>query len=214
MKYIQKGREPDSLTKWKQKLGKRTPDWKSFPQAIKNQVYESLLQEQGYICGYCGMSIARKQCHIEHFRPKSVYKPLTFEYTNLIASCQGEDEHRPRVPVHCGHKKQAWFDEELMISPLDPKCADYFNYSGFGEILPTNDLDKQKAANTTIQKLALSIDKLRKMRRAAIDAALQATSGLTDAEVQLLAQAYQKPDADGRNTPFSAAITYTLKQYF
>lgn len=58
MKYIQKGREPDSLTKWKQKLGKRTPDWKAFPQSIKNEVYQSLLQEQGYICGYCGMAIA------------------------------------------------------------------------------------------------------------------------------------------------------------
>lgn len=198
MKYIQKGREPDSLTKWKQKLGKKTPDWKAFPQSIKNEVYQSLLQEQGYICGYCGMAIARKQCHIEHFRPKSVYRHLTFEYTNLIASCQGEDEHKPRVPVHCGHKKQAWFDEELMISPLDRKCADYFKYSGFGEILPTDDLDKQPAAKTTIQKLALSIDKLRKMRRAAIDAVLQATSGLTDKEVQQLAQAYQKPDADAQ----------------
>jgi uncharacterized protein (TIGR02646 family) len=214
MKYIQKSREPDSLTKWKQKLGKRTPDWKSFPQAIKNEVYQSLLQEQGYICGYCGMSIARKQCHIEHFRPKSVYRHLTFDYTNFIASCQGEDEHRPRVPVHCGHKKHAWFDEELMISPLDPKCGEYFQYSGFGEILPSEHPDKQAAGKTTIQKLALNIDKLRKMRRAAIDAVLQATAGLTDEEIQLLTQAYLKPDADGRFTPFCVAITYTLKQYF
>ncbi|ARV57557.1 TIGR02646 family protein [Nostocales cyanobacterium HT-58-2] len=214
MKYIQKTQEPDSLTKWKQKLGKRTPDWKSFPQSIKNEVYQSLLQEQGFICCYCGMSIARKQCHIEHYRPKSVYRQLTFEYTNLIASCQGEDEHRPRVPVHCGHKKHAWFDEEMMISPLDPKCADYFKYSGFGEILPTDNPDKQIAAKTTIQKLALGIDKLRRMRRAAIDTALLGTDGLTDAEIQLLAQGYQKPDADGRYIPFSAAITYVLKQYF
>ncbi|MBW4591916.1 MAG: TIGR02646 family protein [Brasilonema angustatum HA4187-MV1] len=214
MKYIQKSKEPDSLTKWKHKLGSRTPDWKSFPQPVKNEVYHSLLQEQGFICCYCGMSIARKQCHIEHFRPKSVYKDLTFEYTNLIASCQGEDEHRPRVPVHCGHKKQAWFDEELMISPLDPKCVDYFKYSGFGEIIPTDDHDKQAAAKTTIQKLALGIDKLRNMRRAAIDATLLATDGLTATEIQLLAQGYEKPDADGRYTPFSAAIIYILKQYF
>ncbi|KAB8335131.1 TIGR02646 family protein [Scytonema tolypothrichoides VB-61278] len=214
MKYIHKSKEPDSFTKWKQKLGSRIPDWKSFPQPVKNEVYHSLLQEQGFVCCYCGMSIGRKQCHIEHFRPKSVYRDLTFEYTNLIASCQGEDEHKPRVPVHCGHKKQAWFDEELMISPLDPKCADYFKYSGFGEILPTDDKDKQAPAKTTIQKLALSIDKLRKMRRAAIDAVLMATDGLTATEVQLLTQGYQKPDANGRYTPFSAAITYILKQYF
>jgi uncharacterized protein (TIGR02646 family) len=214
MKHIQKSREPDSLTKWKQKLGSRIPDWKSFAKGVKDDVYFSLLQEQGYICCYCGRPIARKQCHIEHYRPKSVYKQLTFEYTNLIASCQGEDEDRPRVPVHCGHKKQAWFDEELMISPLDPNCPDYFKYSGSGEILPTDDPQKQASAKITIQKLALDINKLRKLRRAAIDAVLQATNGLTGAEIQLLAQAYDKQDSGGRFTPFSAAITYTLKQYF
>lgn len=214
MKYIQKSKEPDSLTKWKQKFGNRTPDWKSFAQSVKNDVYYSLLKEQGHICCYCGRTISRKECHIEHFRPKSVYRHLTFEYTNLIASCQGEDEDRPRVPVHCGHKKQAWFDEQLMISPLEPKCADYFKYSSFGEILPTDDPEKQPAAKTTIQKLALDINKLRKLRRAAIDAALLDMDGLTTEEIQLLAQAYGKPDKDGRCTPFSAVITYMLKQYF
>jgi uncharacterized protein (TIGR02646 family) len=213
MKYIQKKREPDTLTKWKQKR-ERIPDWKSFSKSVKDVVYYSLLEEQGYICCYCGRPIARKQCHIEHFKPKSVYKHLTFEYTNLIASCQGEDEERPRVPIHCGHKKQAWFDEELMISPLDKNCETYFKYSGFGEILPTDDPDKQAAAKTTIQKLALDINKLRKLRRAAIDAVLQATNGLTDEEIQLLAEAYNKRGSDGRYTPFCTAITYILKQYF
>jgi uncharacterized protein (TIGR02646 family) len=214
MKYIQKSQEPESLTKWNLKRGSRTTDWKSFSKGVKDDVYFSLLQEQGYICCYCGRPISRKQCHIEHFRPKSVYKHLTFEYTNLIASCQGEDEDRPRVPVHCGHKKLAWFDEELMISPLDPNCLKYFKYSGSGEILPTDDPQKQAPAKTTIQKLALDINKLRKLRRAAIDGVLQATNGLTGEEIQLLAQAYDKQDSSGRCTPFSAAITYILKQYF
>jgi uncharacterized protein (TIGR02646 family) len=214
MKPIQKNPQPESLTKWQQKLGNRTPDWKSFSKSVKDDVYDSLLQEQGYICCYCGRPISRNQCHIEHFRPKSVYRHLTFEYTNLIASCQGEDEDRPRVPVHCGHKKQAWFDEELMISPLEPKCGDYFKYSGFGEILPTDNPDKQVAAKTTIQKLALDINKLRKLRRAAVDAALQATDGLTPEDIQLLAQAYEQRDSDGKFTPFSATITYILNQYY
>ena len=214
MKYIKKNKEPSRLTAWNKKRGNKTPDWKNFTQLVKDEVYHALLKEQGYICCYCGRPIARKQCHIEHFKPKSVYKNLTFEYTNLIASCQGEDEQRPRVPVHCGHKKQAWFDEDLMVSPINPNCENFFKYSGFGEILPTDDPDMQAAAKTTIAKLALGIDKLRKLRRAAIDAVLQATSGLTDAEIQQLAEGYQKLDADGRYTPFCTVITYILKQYF
>lgn len=214
MKYIKKSQEPSSLTEWNKRRGNKTPNWKSFSQPVKNDVYYSLLKEQGYICCYCGRPISRKECHIEHFKPKSVYKELTFEYTNLIASCQGEDEERPRVPVHCGHKKQAWYDEELMVSPLNPKCADFFRYSGFGEILPVDDPDKQLAAKTTITKLALDINKLRKLRRVAIDTAMQASQSLTDTEIQQLAQGFQQLDAEGRYTPFCHVIAYVLEQYF
>ncbi len=214
MKYIKKNQEPSSLTAWNKRQVKKKPNWNSFTKSVKSDVYAELLKEQGYICGYCGISITRKNCHIEHFRPKSVYTELTFEYRNLIASCQGEDLVRPTKPVHCGHKKGAWFDEELMISPLDPKCGDYFKYSGFGEILPTDDIDKQLAAKTTIGRLALNIDKLKEMRRVAIDAVLQVTEGLSDEEIQILAQAYQQVDKEGRYTPFWATVAYTFKQFF
>ena len=214
MKHIQKDPEPGSLTSYNQRLGNRTPNWKSFNKSVKTDVYHALLKEQGYICCYCGISIARKNCHIEHYRPKSKYKHLTFNYTNLIASCQGEDEQRPTKPVHCGHKKGGWFDEDLMISPLDPKCPDYFKYTGSGEILATDNPDKQDAAETTIHRLALNINKLTKMRRKAIDAALQVVQGLDDTEIKILAQAYQELDSEGRYTPFWAAIAYTFKQYF
>ncbi len=101
-----------------------------------------------------------------------------------------------------------------MVSPLNPSCEDFFKYSGFGEILPTDDLDKQAAAKTTIAKLALDISKLRKLRRTAIDAALQAIQGLNDAEIQQLTQGFLALDAEGRYTPFCEVIAYILKQYF
>ncbi|MBF2063549.1 MAG: TIGR02646 family protein [Calothrix sp. C42_A2020_038] len=212
MKYIQKNQQPQSLIDWNQRRGGQIRDWKSFTKSVKNDVYQSLLKEQGFICAYCSRPITRNDCHIEHFRPKSVYKELTFEYTNLIASCQGEDEKKPRTPVHCGHKKGAWFDEELMISPLDPNCETYFKYSGSGEIIAA-DGDKQAAAKTTITKLALDIDKLRRLRRTAIDTVIQITEGLDDAEIQQLIHGYQKPDNTGRLTPFCDVIVYILQQY-
>jgi predicted ATP-binding protein involved in virulence len=90
----------------------------------------------------------------------------------------------------------------------------YIRYSGSGEILPTDDPDKQAAAITTIEKLGLDIDKLRAMRREAIDGVLLAIDGLTDEEIQQLAQGYAQPDANGRYTPFCAAIAYILQLYF
>lgn len=214
MKYIQKNSEPSSLTQWNSKRSNQTKNWKSFNKSVKDDVAYSLLNEQGYICCYCGISISRRKSHIEHYRPKSKYTHLTFEYKNLISSCQGEDEQRPTKPVHCGHKKGGWFDEELMISPQDPNCEKYFKYSGSGDIIPSDNPDIKEAAETTIQYLALNINKLKKMRRVAIDAALFAVEGLSEEEVKQLARAYQQRDEDGRYTPFSAVIGYVLQQYF
>ncbi|MEH2423792.1 MAG: retron system putative HNH endonuclease [Nostoc sp.] len=212
MKYIKKGAKPISLTKWNKKLGGKILPWIKFKQSVKNDVFKALLCEQGYICCYCGASITRNECHIEHLKPKSIYTHLTYEYTNLMVSCQGEDQ--PRVPVHCGHRKDNWYDGSLMVSPLEITCADFFKYPTSGEIQATDDPAKKAAAETTIEKLALNISKLQNMRRLAIDAALLATDGLTEAEIQLLAQGYEELDANGQYTPFCAAISYFFKNYF
>ncbi|MEO0686206.1 MAG: retron system putative HNH endonuclease, partial [Cyanobacteria bacterium J06649_11] len=205
MKHIEKGPEPQSLTSYNKKVSANTK-WKSFNRKVKNDVYDTILHEQGYICCYCGIRISRKKCHIEHYRPKSKYTHLTFAYSNLISSCQGEDEKRPTKPVHCGHKKGGWFDEELMISPLDPNCSSYFRYTGAGEILPSENSERQEAAETTIKMLALDINKLKKMRRKAVDGVIQATQGLSKKEIKQLAEAWLDRDSSGRYEPFWATI--------
>jgi uncharacterized protein (TIGR02646 family) len=224
MRYIKKGTEPSTLTDWKERQKNRGKPltWKTFRRRIpvKNDVYNALLREQGYICCYCGMRINRDTSHFEHLKPKSTYTRLVLDYTNLLVSCKGESEdsgeseEEHRKPLHCGHIKDDWYDEHLMVSPLDANCADFFRYSGSGEILPTDDPDKQAAAKTTIEKLGLDIDKLRAMRREAIDAALLDIEKFTDEEIRKLAQSYEQLDADGRYTPFCAAIAYILNQYF
>ncbi|MBD2182404.1 TIGR02646 family protein [Planktothrix sp. FACHB-1355] len=216
MKYIRKGEEPEEFTNWK---NLENDDWKpswddNFQAPQKPVVHQALLREQGYICCYCGMRITRETSHIEHLKPRSIYPDLALDYTNLMASCQGESEEPPPQPVHCGHKKYDWYDEHLMVSPLYPNCQDFFRYLGSGDIEPTDESDKQAAAETTIDKLGLDIPKLTRMRREAIVGILLAIEGLTNEEIQLLFQAFEQPDANGRYTPFFAAIAYTLKQYF
>ena len=220
MRYIRKSDEPESFTAWKERQKNRGNPltWKAFRRrvTVKNDVYDALLREQGFICCYCGMQITRDTSHFEHFKPKSniTYGHLVLDYTNLLVSCKGESEEEHRVPVHCGHKKDDWYDEHLMVSPLDENCASFFRYAASGEILPTDELDKQQAAKTTIEKLGLDIEKLRLIRSAAIDGALLAIEGLTDEEKLLFAQGYEKPNANGQYEEFCAAISYILNQYF
>ncbi len=120
--------------------------------------------------------------HIEHLKPRKHYPELALEYRNLLASCQAERDKNPPPPIRCGHKKGDWYDECLMVSPLHGNCQDFFTYSGSGEILPTDEPDKQATAETTIEILGLNIDKLIAMRREAIEGvllALRLRSGLT-----------------------------------
>lgn len=213
MKSIQKGEEPESFANWKKLANENwTPTYDGLRGEVKTDLHHSLLREQGYICCYCGMGIAVDSSHLEHLKPQRYYQSLALEYRNLLASCQRES--KKFEPVHCGKKKDDWYDEQLMVSPLEANCADFFRYQGSGEILPTDEADKKDAAAKTIDKLGLDIDKLRAMRREAIDGILEAIDGLTGEEIQLLAQGCEKPDANGQYTPFCGAITYILKHYF
>ena len=56
-----------------------------------------------------------------------------------------------------------------MVYPIEANCAELFKYSGYGEIQPTEDPDKQAAAKETIKGLGLKIDKLIARRSEAIE---------------------------------------------
>jgi uncharacterized protein (TIGR02646 family) len=189
------------------------PSWGNLQKPERPIVHDSLLKEQGSICCYCGMRIARETSHIEHLKPRTKYPDLAIAYTNLMASCQGESEE-PLIPVHCGHKKKYWYDEDLMVSPLEINCADFFKYTGAGEIQPRDDTSKKAAAEATIDRLGLNIDKLKNMRRIAIDAVLQDIDQFSPEEIQQLAQSYEQLDNNGEYTPFCAAIAYIIQNYF
>lgn len=210
MKYIHKGEEPEMFAVWKRLQNEDwTPNWDALRSPEKPVLNDALLREQGYICCYCGMEISKENSHIEHFKPRSIYPHLELEYTNLLVSCQ----RKRTSPEHCGYKKDDWYDEQLMVSPLEANCADFFSYTESGKIQATDDPNKQAAAATTIAQLGLNIDKLIALRQVAIEEILEGIDELTKEEIQKLIEDYEKPDGDGKYSPFCAAIIYKLNQY-
>ncbi len=111
------------------------------------------------------------------------------------------------------HKKAEWYEENLMVSPLDNNCADFFRYTDDGQILPTQDLTKQPAAKETINRLALDINKLRRMRQGAIEGILDVIDTLNNNEIRNLIDGFEKPNKNGEYEQFCSAIVYVLKQY-
>lgn len=166
MKRIIKDMEPPDFSEWK--AGDRMrhrPNWNRVPSRVRESIHESLMHEQGFICCYCESSISRDDSHIEHFRPRK-HRERQLDYGNLHCSCQREGVRGE--PRHCGHLKGSWFDEDLLISPLEGDCERRFIYTGNGEIFPRTEGDD--GAVTTIRKLGLNLPKLRELRAAAVDA--------------------------------------------
>jgi uncharacterized protein (TIGR02646 family) len=215
VKYINKSQEPTSFTDWKQLANDEwQPSWGNLSNPEKTSLHNSLLQEQGFICCYCNRRITRDNSHIEHLKPRTRhlgYSHLELEYTNLLASCQRERERKE--PLHCGAKKDEWYDEHLMVSPLDVNCTKFFKYTEDGQISPTEAPEKINAATITIDKLDLNIDKLKSMRSQAIEAILEDWEDLKNDEIKLLLDGFEQLDNNGQYQEFCAVISYIVRQY-
>lgn len=203
MKHIVKQQEPVTLSKWKagDKMA-HTPKWKRVPRDIKRDVHAALMQEQGFLCCYCEASVDRESSHVEHFRPrgKPRYRHLQLDYTNLLGSC-GRDSVKGE-PRQCGSSKGSWFDEQLLISPLEPACEGRFRFTGDGRIHPAHG-DAAEAAFTTIRRLALDLPKLDKRRQEVLHT-------YTDLSIPELETLLSRPDPEGRFVPFYTAIKDVL----
>lgn len=212
MKHIQKGKEPEFFRKWKEgESPDWNPDWAAFDGAgeVKRNLMEHLIEEQGGICCYCNRELRDNDFHIEHFRPKdgNRYPELALDYDNLLISCQRQLQ--PREPRHCGMKKDNWFEEGVMVSPLDQDCETRFEYLADGRICAAGN---DSGADKTIKRLGLDIDKLRELRKAAFEAALEDIDTLGTDELRNLINVYrQRSPANNRFQPFCVAIIQVLE---
>ncbi|MCP4107687.1 MAG: TIGR02646 family protein [Desulfobacteraceae bacterium] len=90
MKYIKKNEEPKKFADWKKQENPTT--WKYLRYSVKSTVRDSLIDEQGHICCYCGTKIQKDNTRIEHLKPREFYKQDIFNYSNLLASCYGSSK--------------------------------------------------------------------------------------------------------------------------
>jgi uncharacterized protein (TIGR02646 family) len=144
MKQIIKISEPHSLIEYR---AKQYSTFDSLPQNTKQELRESLLNEQGYICGYCMKRIPEKNgMKIEHYKCKSQRPELQLMYFNLLGTCLG-NEGKPQQLQTCDTRKGN--DTTLSIDPLNAQnCALLFKYNANGEISSiTDDVEINRQLN-------------------------------------------------------------------
>ncbi len=203
MKHIKKQHEPAAFANWK---AMANPDWQptynDLSGETKRVVQSALMAEQGRICCYCERRLTGEDSHIEHFRPQSDPSVDPLDFGNLLCSCQ--NQIKKGEPRHCGNLKEDWFDQCLLVSPLDPECEHRFAFTGNGEIKSLADHDL--AASATIKKLGLDIPKLNALRAKAIEPFLDDL--LSHQEMQAFVTGYLNKDESGQFGEFWTTIRY------
>ena len=207
MKHIVKDQNTPDFDKWKASANDDwQPTYEDLSGTIKEEVKNSLIKEQGYICCYCERRLTDDGSHIEHFNPRSnnVLNPL--DYTNMLCSCQNQLEQGE--PRHCGHLKGDWFDNQLLVSPLDPDCEGHFTYTADGKIQPAEKSDD--SARMTIEKLGLNVNKLNALRKKAIEPFLD--ENLSEQEFFQFVSGYLRKNTGGMFGEFWTTIDYIFVQ--
>ncbi len=203
MKYIVKQEEPAAFTEWKAlRNDDWTPTYKKLSGDIKSIVKAALMAEQGYICCYCERRLTDNDSHIEHFSPQENTSTDPLDFTNLLCSCQ--QRLKRGEPRHCGNLKDKWFDEQLLLSPLDPECESRFAFTGDGYISSAQPTDK--AATETVVRLGLDIPKLRSLRKSAIEPFLD--DSLNQDDVNRFVSGYLQRDSGGMYGEFWSTVRY------
>jgi uncharacterized protein (TIGR02646 family) len=156
--------------------------------------------------------IVEGDSHIEHLVPRNPNAgdpALTFVYENLLASCQ--QNLLRKDPRHCGMAKGEWYDRLLMVSPLDLGCEARLRYDADGEVVAADAADE--GARETIERLNLRCERLKNLRKGAIDALFVEMDGDNDPGAwRKLAAALQERDANGRFAPFCVALLATIEE--
>jgi uncharacterized protein (TIGR02646 family) len=206
MKHIVKDQNTPDFDEWN---ASASDDWQPTYDDLrgkeKKEVKDALMKEQGHICCYCERRLTDGDSHIEHFNPQSNNAVDPLDYANMLCSCQNQlKPKQEEEPRHCGHLKGDWFDDQLLVSPLDPDCAGHFAYTADGNIKPATKSDD--AARMTIEKLGLNIPKLIALREKAIEPFLE--ENLDDQDFFKSVSNYLLKNADGMFGEFWTTIDY------
>jgi uncharacterized protein (TIGR02646 family) len=140
MKYIKKGKEPNSLTQYRQQQGAY---FDGYPQ--KDDIRDSLLKEQKYICCYCMQRISKDKMRIEHWNSQTGFPAQQLIYTNLLGACSG-NEGQSKNLQHCDVRRK---NIPLKINPTMSNCEIIIKFKANGEIY-SDDIDINNDLNITL----------------------------------------------------------------
>lgn len=210
MKQIKKDKEPASL------LAHRKNSHANYDNySEKDDLRDSLVQEQGYICCYCMQRISpnAEKMKIEHRQAQKKYPKLQLDYQNILASCKGNDGRAKHLPRHCDTSKG---EKEITINPADKSknCETLIKYKSNGRIYSDDPIINKELDDI----LNLNTYELVNYRKEIIDKVKQELINIkgkkekwSDSDIKTNIQKYESKK-NGKYSPFCQIVIYFLKK--
>ncbi|MGR3319358.1 MAG: retron system putative HNH endonuclease [Candidatus Anammoxibacter sp.] len=147
----------------------RCNNWSDFHEEHKEIFEESrsviLTNEQNKLCGYTEVYINEvTDCHIDHYKKKSMFPELTFEWGNLIVAIGDSRFGANHKDSKSGIQVN---DYDNIFNPVVDNVENCFDYTTWGEVTPKtaiSEVDNQKARKT-IEVFNLNHNSLKDRRR-------------------------------------------------
>lgn len=174
MKQLVKGEIPDFLTKF---ITHNQPKVWDDINPIRQQLRKHILNEQNNFCAYTELRINTiDSCHIDHYHTRNMFPEETFNYNNLLVSCNSENYGAKHKDKQVKKKE----DYKELINPIDDLPANFITFGLTGKVQTINDSIKGKQ---TIAFFNLNEKSLVQRRKAVVENLLQMKDYLTENEM-------------------------------
>ncbi|MCP5063982.1 MAG: TIGR02646 family protein [Ignavibacteriae bacterium] len=188
MRKIDKGQPLESFTQFIE--NDKPINWEDFQKRGKTIFEKTRLQilskEQNYQCGYTELYISEPlKCHIDHYKKKSIYPQLEFEWNNFIVATKDSLFGANYKDSSYKIKKE---DYNLILDPTIDNAQEYFLYNSWGEITSNKnlgELEKEKV-NKTIEVFNLNHRSLIEYRKKIIQNVLSYKSQLSKSVIEFV----------------------------
>lgn len=158
MKQIVKDVVPDFFNKF---VSQKQPKTWEDASPVRKELRKHILQEHGNCCAYTEVRInGEENCHIDHYKTRNLFPEKTFEYENLLVSCNSEEYAAKYKDKQIRSKS----DYDDLINPVKESPSDYIEFAFTGDVLP---LEYSKKGENTISVFNLNEKSLLERRKTA-----------------------------------------------
>ena len=158
---MRKNNKSTTITSFQDRIKKhKTKNWNELHEKHKDVLQDTrfsiCVDEQDGLCGYTELPIDDiEDSHIDHYRKKSIFPLLTFDWNNFIVSVRDNNfGANYKDNNYCNCEK----DYCQILNPIEDSCESYFEYTNTGEIEPKKGIEQsiQEKARKTIEVFNLN----------------------------------------------------------